>query len=89
MDKDNLFKNTESVSLNLNKENLKSIPKEIQKLTNLTELSLSLNEITDLPRELFSLTKLKSLDLSFNQIHMYTLNLSRELSEIEVKELHS
>ena len=44
-----------TTSLNLNSKKLKTVPKCVSKLTNLSVLLMSYNSITDLPAEIISL----------------------------------
>lgn len=54
--------------LDLSGENIKSLPKELGKLANLTVLDLSINELTSVPPEIGELTNLKELNLYDNQL---------------------
>jgi len=54
--------------LDLSGKNIKSLPPELAKLTNLTELDLSYNQLTSLPPEIGKLTNLTRLFLSDNQL---------------------
>lgn len=59
-----LFRNLKS--LNLSRNYITTIPKELGKLTQLENLDLSHNAIRELPSELGNLTNLKSLNLKHN-----------------------
>ncbi len=54
--------------LDLQKCNLKELPKELFNLTNLTVLGLNNNQLKELPKELFNLTNLTKLVLNNNQL---------------------
>lgn len=54
--------------LNLRKQKLKEIPKEIFLFKNLQELNLSKNKISRIPQEIGDLKLLQKLDLSMNAI---------------------
>lgn len=54
--------------LDLNHNNLKSIPDDIYKLSNLKSLRLSYNKLTSLPESLTHLMNLKELELSDNNL---------------------
>lgn len=56
------------MELNLAGKGIKSLPREIGKLTNLRELNLRSNRLRSVPKELGQLTNLNSLDLSANQL---------------------
>ena len=63
------LKNPDKVyKLNLRKQKLTAIPKDVFKFTHLQELNLSRNKITNLPSALFKLTNLEVLDVSANKI---------------------
>jgi hypothetical protein len=80
--------------LNLQRLSLTNLPKQIYRLTRLTELYLARNLLTDLPTEFSALNRLKILGLSSNQLkhippvvcqlaQLDTLNLSsNELSDL-------
>ncbi len=53
-------------TLNLTREGLTKIPREIGQLSKLTSLNLSFNRITSLPSEIGQLSELMMLDLSVN-----------------------
>ena len=55
-------------SLNLDRNQLTSIPEQIQTLTNLTTLYLDGNELTSLPEQIGLLTNLTILNLESNEI---------------------
>ena len=54
--------------LNLQRNMIKEIPKEIYLLINLVDLQLADNEITEIPKELGKLSKLRYLQLQHNKI---------------------
>ena len=72
--------------LSLNR--LKSVPKEIGQLTNLTELYLFENQLTSVPKELGNLKNLKALDLSENQLTNAPKELGKltNLTELDLSE---
>ncbi len=55
-------------SLALSLKDLKSLPPDIEKLTNLTTLNLLSNQLISLPAEIGNLTNLTTLYLSFNRL---------------------
>ena len=55
-------------NLNIDGDNLTSLPAEIGLLTNLQELYCNSNELTSLPAEIENLTNLQTLDCNFNQL---------------------
>lgn len=55
--------------LDLSGNNLKVLPKDIGRLTQLKYLSLARNKLTSLPEEFGELWRLERLDLSQNDIH--------------------
>ncbi|XP_076780252.1 leucine-rich repeat-containing protein 69 isoform X2 [Arvicanthis niloticus] len=56
------------ILLNLNDNQLTSLPQEIGRLRRLTYLSLNHNKLTVIPKELCSLERLSELHLNYNQI---------------------
>lgn len=74
---------TKVISLELEKNKLKEIPKEIIEFKNLERLILRRNYIKEVPKELSSLTKLHYLDLSSNYIE----ELPKELSTLKLDTL--
>jgi Leucine-rich repeat (LRR) protein len=63
------LKNPEKVyKLNLRKQKLKEVPKEVFTLTNLQELNLSKNELKEIPKEIVNLKNLEVLNVSLNKI---------------------
>ncbi|XP_045717329.1 leucine-rich repeat-containing protein 69 [Phyllostomus hastatus] len=56
------------ILLNLNHNQLTSIPEEISRLKNLTYLSINHNRITSIPRELCFLEKISELQLNYNRL---------------------
>ena len=54
-------------SFGLVRFSLKSLPSQIELLTNLAELNLSQNELTTLPSSISNLSRLRTLNLSFNK----------------------
>ncbi|KAM3821018.1 leucine-rich repeat and death domain-containing protein 1 [Vipera latastei] len=67
--------------LNLNNNEIKTLPKEIGLLKNLEILSMEGNQLTSLPPEICLLKKLRTLNLSYNQISSFPQNFS-ELSRL-------
>jgi Leucine-rich repeat (LRR) protein len=59
---------TKVYKLNLSRQQLKEIPKEIYQFVNLQRIDLSYNNITEIPKEIGLLKNLQSLDLTKNQI---------------------
>lgn len=53
-------------------QELKSIPKEILQLTNITDINLSNNNLKDFPLEILGFRKLTSIDLSNNNLSTFT-----------------
>ena len=89
--KDGYFNNLDSalvypnlvITLDLEKQKLKQIPKEILKFPNLEKLILKRNYIKEVPKELSSLSRLSYLDLSSNNI----TELPKELSALKLDTL--
>ena len=61
------------------------MPKEICKLSSLTELRLSYNQITAIPKEIGKLSSLKYLYLSDNQITAIPKEIEKLLSLTELR----
>ncbi|KAF5428813.1 Leucine-rich repeat (LRR) protein [Candidatus Methanophagaceae archaeon] len=74
MEKDDVLRIIEGVAgkkqteLDLSRNQLTSLPVEIEKLKNLTELNLSYNQLNKLPAEIGKLKNLTTLNLSHNQL---------------------
>ena len=66
-----LEKLTELKTLNLNHNNLKSLPSDITKLTNLKHLWLNYNNLRSLTN-IGKLNQLESLGLNMNELHLLT-----------------
>lgn len=89
--KDGYFNNLDSalvypnavITLDLEKQKLKKIPKEILNFPNLEKLILKRNYIKEVPKELSSLSRLSYLDLSSNNI----TELPKELSALKLDTL--
>ncbi|NTW31294.1 MAG: leucine-rich repeat domain-containing protein [Bacteroidetes bacterium] len=65
------LKNPEKVyKLDLHKNKLKEIPKDVFVFINLQELNLSKNKLTKIPNDIEVLTKLEILDVSSNNIDL-------------------
>ncbi len=67
---------TKVYKLNLSRQNLKEIPKEIYLFVNLQRIDLSYNNITEVPKEIGLLKKLQSLDLTKNKIKILPATIS-------------
>ena len=70
---------TGQTELNLNGDQLTSLPAEIGQLKNLTELNLLNNNLTSLPAEIGQLKNLRVLDLGFN----YQISLPAEIGQLK------
>ena len=73
-----------ATELDLSRKELKELPAEISRLTNLTSLDLSSNKLTQLPPEISRLTQLTSLALSFNQLTQLPPEISRLTNLTEI-----
>lgn len=71
------------ITLDLEKQKLKQVPKEILMFPNLDKLILKRNYIKEVPKELSSLSRLRYLDLSSNNI----TELPKELSALKLDTL--
>ena len=84
----------EQTKLEISMNQLKTLPAEIGKLTNLTTLDLSYNELKRLPAEIGKLTNLTTLDLSINELKRLPAEIGKltnltllDLSENQLKTL--
>ena len=64
-----------TISLELDNNNLISLPESIDNLINLTDLDLSNNQLSSLPRNIRSLKKLTNLNLSNNELDYLSRNI--------------
>lgn len=74
---------TKVITLDLERQKLKEVPKEILLFKNLERLILKRNYINEVPKEISLLTRLHYLDLSSNYIE----TLPKELSSIKLDTL--
>ncbi len=74
---------TKVYKLNLSRQQLKEIPKEVYQLVNLQRIDLSYNNISEISKEIGLLKNLQSLDLTKNQIKELpaTISLLTHLDE--------
>ncbi len=74
---------TKVYKLNLSRQQLKEIPKEIYQFVNLQRIDLSYNNISEIPKEIGLLKNLQSLDLTKNKIKELpaTISLLTHLDE--------
>ena len=84
----------EQTKLEISMNQLKTLPAEIGKLTNLTTLDLSYNELKRLPAEIGKLANLTTLDLSINELKRLPAEIGKltnltllDLSENQLKTL--
>ena len=68
----------EQTRLDLSRKDIKSLPAEIGKLTNLTNFDLSYNQLSSLPPEIGTLTRLTGLRLDGNKLR----SLSAEIGKL-------
>lgn len=68
-----VFENLEELDLSVN--NLKSLPKQFNKLTKLKKLNLSFNRLTTFPAALENLSQLELLDLRHNDANAFKSNM--------------
>ena len=80
-----ILENPDVHYLNLERNQLTNIPKEIVQLTNLTYLNLGGNQLTNIPKEIVQLTNLTALYLHSNQLG----SLPKEIGQLtNLTELH-
>jgi len=73
-------------SLNLTRNNIPNLPKEINLFSNLQRLNLRSNYLKSLPSTLYKMVSLEELDLSFNQLESISSSI-KDLKKLKILSL--